>query len=87
MNWKLWLQGLAAAAIGGASTGATQVISTTGTVNKGTGLAALAGALVTVLAYLTKSPLGRTTPDPTQLQPAAPQIAQGVPDQAAKKQP
>jgi hypothetical protein len=64
MNWKLWLKGLAAAAIGGAASGATQALSTDGGVNTTTGLTAAAGALVTVLAYLAKSPLGG--------QPAAP---------------
>lgn len=73
MNWTLWLKGLAAAAIGGASTGATQVISTTGTINKATGITALAGALVAVLAYLTKSPLAPAAPDPQQQTPATAQ--------------
>lgn len=59
MNWKLWLRGLAAAAIGGAATGATQALSTGGgAVNSTTALTSVAGALVTVLAYLAKSPLG-----------------------------
>lgn len=57
MNWKTWLQGAAAAAISGAATGATQVLSTTGTVNKGTGIIAGIGALVGLLSYFTKSPL------------------------------
>lgn len=57
MNWELWLKGLAAAAIGGAATGATQAISSSGAVNVQTAVTAAAGALVTVLAYLTKSPL------------------------------
>ena len=57
MNWKLWLKGLAAAAIGGAASGATQALSADGTVNSATGMTAAAGALVTVLAYLAKSPL------------------------------
>jgi len=61
MNWKLWLKGLAAAAIGGAATGATHALSTNGTVNATTGITAAAGALVTVLAYLTKSPLAGET--------------------------
>lgn len=58
MNWKLWLKGLAAAAIGGAATGATHALAGSGTVNSATGLTAAAGALVTVLAYLAKSPMG-----------------------------
>ena len=57
MNWALWLKGLAAAAIGGAATGATQAITSSGTVSVQTGVTAAAGALVTVLAYLAKSPL------------------------------
>jgi hypothetical protein len=57
MNWALWLKGLAAAAIGGAATGATQAISSSGSVSGQTGVTAAAGALVTVLAYLAKSPL------------------------------
>jgi len=61
MDWKVWLKGLAAAAVGGAASGATQAISTKGAVNVGTAVTAAAGALVTVLAYLVKSPLGGTT--------------------------
>ncbi|HLK49449.1 MAG TPA: hypothetical protein VKT49_15010 [Bryobacteraceae bacterium] len=61
MNWKLWLKGLAAAAIGGAASGATQALSTKGTVDSTTGMTAAAGALVTVIAYLAKSPLGGQT--------------------------
>lgn len=57
MNWKVWLQGLAAAAIGGAATGTTQVMSTTGSVNKGTAVVAGIGALIGALGYLVKSPL------------------------------
>lgn len=61
MNWKTWLQGLAAAAIGGAATGATQVVSGTGKVDKTTAIAAGSGALVTVMAYLLKSPIAQPT--------------------------
>lgn len=57
MNWELWLKGLAAAAIGGAATGATQALASSGTVNLQTAVTTAAGALVTVLAYLAKSPL------------------------------
>ena len=57
MNWVLWLKGLAAAAIGGAATGATHALSNNGTVSEATGMTAAAGALATVLAYLMKSPL------------------------------
>jgi hypothetical protein len=62
MNWKVWLQGLGAAAIGGAATSATQVLSTTGTVNKGTALMGGIGALVGVAGYLAKSPIAASTP-------------------------
>ena len=44
MNWKLWLKGLAAAAIGGAASGATQALSTNGNVDTATGMTAAAGA-------------------------------------------
>jgi len=71
MNWQVWLQGLAAAAIGGAATGATQAVSTTGKVNVGTAIVAGAGALVTVLAYLAKSPLARKPADPPAGYPPA----------------
>ena len=64
MDWKLWLKGLAAAAIGGAASGATQALSSNGVVDSATGATALAGALVTVLAYLSKSPLGGHPADP-----------------------
>ena len=69
MTWKVWLQGLAAAAVGGAATGGTQALSS-GVSLKGTGMAAAAGALVTVLAYLAKSPLGGNVPpaDPPKAQ-------------------
>jgi len=64
MNWQLWLKGLAAAAIGGAATGATHALSTNGTINGTTGMTAAAGALATVLAYLMKSPLaGQSAPE------------------------
>lgn len=56
MNWKTWLQGLAAAAIGGAATGATQAAAS-GTVGKTTGIMAGVGGLATVLAYLIQSPI------------------------------
>lgn len=62
MNWQLWLKGLAAAAVGGAATGATHAVSTSGGVNQGTAITAAAGALVTVLAYLLKSPLAAQAP-------------------------
>lgn len=54
--WTTFLKGIAAAALGGAATGATQALSTTGTVNKGTAAAAGAGALIAVLAYFKQPP-------------------------------
>jgi len=68
MNWELWLKGLAAAAIGGAATGATHALSANGAVDQSTAMTAAAGALATVLAYLMKSPLaGQSAPqDPSQ---------------------
>ena len=64
MNWKVWLRGLAAAAIGGAASGATQALSSNTAINAGTGVTAAAGALVTVLAYLAKSPLAGPAAQP-----------------------
>lgn len=52
MNWKLLLEGILSAAIGGAATGVTQLASSTGQVNKGTGTAAAIGAILGVAAYL-----------------------------------
>ncbi len=54
---KTWLKGLASVTLSGGATGATQVIATTGTVNKGTAVVAGIGALVGLLNYLIKSPL------------------------------
>lgn len=64
MNWKVWLKGLAAAAIGGAASGATQALSNHANIDSSTGMTAAAGALVTVLAYLVKSPLAGQTAQP-----------------------
>lgn len=50
-NWKLWLEGLGAAALSGAATGASQAVGS-GHVNKGTGIAALIGAILGVSTYL-----------------------------------
>lgn len=52
MNWKLWLEGFGAAALSGAATGVTQLASTTGQVTKGTGLAAIVGAIIGIATYL-----------------------------------
>lgn len=57
MNWKAWLKGLAAAAVGGAATGAAQIVGGTGTVDKDTGVVALVGGLGMALTYLLQSPL------------------------------
>jgi hypothetical protein len=74
MNWKTWLKGLAAVAIGGAATGASQAVGN-GQVNKNTAITAGVGALVTVLAYMMQSPLilgGVATVQPAAAaQPAA----------------
>jgi hypothetical protein len=56
MNWKTWLKGLAAVAVGGAVTGMTEAIAKA-QVNKGTAVMAGVGALTTVVAYLLQSPL------------------------------
>lgn len=53
---KLWLKGLAAAAIGGAVLGATEATAN-GHITKQTATVAGAGAFLAVLAYLTRSPL------------------------------
>jgi hypothetical protein len=60
MNWKAWLHSLAAAAIGGAATGAMQALAT-GTLDITTLKVAAIGALLPVLALLKQSPL--PTPD------------------------
>ncbi len=65
MNWKSWLKGLAAVAIGGAATGAASAVSS-GQVNKTALVTAGMGALSTVIAYLLKSPLGMTGPQDAQ---------------------
>jgi hypothetical protein len=63
MNWKLWLHGLAAAAIGGASTTSLQVLTATGTINgRQLGVSAGVGALGMALAYLIKSPIAPAVP-------------------------
>ena len=73
MNWKLWLKGLAAAALGGAATGATHALSANGgAVTSATAMTSAAGALVTVLAYLAQSPLGApATPADSAKTPSA----------------
>jgi hypothetical protein len=56
MNWKSWLKGLTAVAIGGAVTGVADAAGK-GQVNRGTAVMAGVGALTTVVAYLLQSPL------------------------------
>ena len=56
-NISLWLKGLAAAAIGGAVAGAAQAAAVGSIQPKNLGAAAIAGAILTLSAYLTQSPL------------------------------
>ena len=56
-NIGLWLKGLAAAAIGGAVASAAQAAAAGSIQLKNLGAAALAGAILTLSAYLTQSPL------------------------------
>ncbi len=62
MNWKLWLHGLIAAAIGGAVTALFQMLSKPQAVNFSAagwhryGAGAAGGALVAVLGYFKASP-------------------------------
>ncbi len=61
-SWKVWVKGLVAAAIGGASSSVTVVLADPEHFNFSTGLKKLGavtvmGALVAVAAYLQKSPL------------------------------
>ncbi|HUP03022.1 MAG TPA: hypothetical protein VMU19_03470 [Bryobacteraceae bacterium] len=69
MNWTVWLKGLAAAAVGGAASGAVTALSA-GQLNQNTAVTAAIGALTTVLAYLTKSPLAPRN-DPAPAPPGA----------------
>jgi hypothetical protein len=57
MDWRTWLKSMAAAAIGGAATGAANTL-TTGQGGQKISVTAGVGALATVLAYLIRSPLG-----------------------------
>ena len=56
-NIGLWLKGLAAAVIGGAVASAAQAAAAGSIQLKNLGAAALAGAILTLSAYLTQSPL------------------------------
>jgi hypothetical protein len=57
-NISSWLKGLAAAVIGGAVATAAQAAAAGSIQPKSLGTAALAGAILTLGAYLTQSPLG-----------------------------
>ena len=57
-NIGLWFKGLAAAAIGGAVASAAQAAAAGSIQLKNLGASALAGAILTLGAYLTQSPLG-----------------------------
>ena len=64
INLTTWLKGLAAVAIGGAASGVAAALSA-GQLNRNTAITAAIGALSTVLAYLTKSPLTPPGGEPT----------------------
>jgi ABC-type uncharacterized transport system permease subunit len=64
MNWKVWLQGLAAAVIGGAATSATHILAEGAVQPKQIAIGAGMGALVTGLAYLMKSPIASDSAAP-----------------------
>lgn len=61
MNWKLWLEGLGSAALGGFVTGLVHAIGNGGQINNTTWLAGAAGALAAIALYL-KPPA--TSPHP-----------------------
>lgn len=68
MNWKALFEGLAAAAIGGAATGAATAVQD-GPINaKQVGAAALAGAIVTVAGYFKQNAI-KPKPQPQQSDP------------------
>ena len=69
MNWKIWLEGLASAALGGAVAGVGQLVSTTSQVNKGTGTASILGAIIGIAGYL-KQPANQTAQIAAQVQQA-----------------
>jgi hypothetical protein len=56
-NFVVWLKGLAAAVAGGAIAAAAQAVSTGDTTGPQIKTAAIAGAGLTVAAYLTDSPV------------------------------
>jgi hypothetical protein len=57
-NIGLWLKGLFAAALGGAVASVAQAAAAGSTQPKNLGTAAFVGAILTLSAYLTQSPLG-----------------------------
>jgi hypothetical protein len=62
MNWKVWLQGLVAAAIGGGATAVSTMVIDPESFNFGpgmkrVGLVAFLSALISVSAYLKQSPI------------------------------
>jgi hypothetical protein len=63
MKWKLIWKSLAAAAAGGALTGATAALQNGQASLEGLGVASAIGALTTVLAYLKQSPLPPSSDD------------------------
>lgn len=61
-NWSVWLQGIVAAAIGGAATGVTTMAIAPDSFNFDTGLSKLGtvcfvSAIVNVASYLKQSPI------------------------------
>lgn len=62
---RAWLKGLLVTAIGGATTGAADALQR-GQLGKSAGVAAAAGAMTTVVAYLLQSPLRKTSAQPTE---------------------
>ena len=68
MNWKAWLQGLAAAAINGSASAAAQAVAG-GHVNTGTGVTAGIGALLGAILYLAESPIKPASTIPPVIPP------------------
>jgi hypothetical protein len=64
---KTWVKGFLAAAVGGAATSVTHVLSSPGAVQpKQLGIGAGVGALVTVAAYLARSPIATDSTPPAK---------------------
>ena len=79
MNWRLWLQGLGAAAVGGAATSISTMAIAPESFNFGpgmkkVGMVAFVGALISVSAYLKQSPVpgAGTIPSLTVKDPPCP---------------